>query len=388
MPAVLPSLLNPLTPSEFRSRYYSKQPVHISNAPDRFADLFDLQSLQRILNSSPVPHPTMKLVRDGQLLYAADASEILEHCRAGATLVLEDIDQYDERVGRFGASLACELGEPNKTNLYFSQPSQPGYNRHYDAHDVFILQISGYKGWRIFDATLTFPLFVQKHHARVPSDTARLECTLGPGDVLYIPRGHWHEATAQREPSLHLTLGINARTGIDFLTWLVDELREDVRWRETFPLTFADELPADGALPQKPMAHFRSLRNLLSEVLSDEEVLARYRTFCIAQDRPVRPFAGAVFQERAQSFRDDDRFERPTSQRSVITRQEDLTQVVVWGQVITFGSAADLVLRFIFSHDAFSMRELLDSAGSMSREEIDDVLHVLLDHGIVTHRPA
>jgi hypothetical protein len=182
--------------------------------------------------------------------------------------------------------------------------------------------------------------------------------------VLYIPRGHWHEANAQHEPSLHLTLGIYARTGIDFLTWLVDELREDVRWRDTFPLTFAEELPADGALPEQALEHFRSLRSFLSEALSDDDVLSRYRMFCIAQDRPVKPFSVPLFEGNAQGFAEQDSFDRPRYQRSAIARRDELTQVVVWGHVFTFSSAADSALRFIFSHDRFSIRELLDCAGS------------------------
>lgn len=385
MPEALASLLSPLSPSDFRSRYYSKQSVHIGGSPNRFRDLFDLPTLHRILSSSPVPHPTMKLVLDGRRLTASDASAVVEHCQAGATLILEDIDKYDSRVGVLAANLACELGEPTKTNVYLSQPGRPGYNRHYDTHDVFILQIAGFKNWRVFDDPLKFPLFVQKSHPTSASETPRLECTLSPGDVLYVPRGHWHEANAQLEPSLHLTLGIYARTGIDFLTWLVDELREDVRWRDTFPLTFAEELPADGVSPEQAL-HFRSLRRVLSEALGDDDVLSRYRMFCIAQDRPVKPFSVPLFEGDAQSFAEQDSFDRPSYQRSAITRTDDATQVVVWGHVFTFSSAADPALSFIFSHDTFTIRELLDRAGSLSKDDVEAVLRVLLDHGIVERR--
>jgi hypothetical protein len=204
--------------------------------------------------------------------------------------------------------------------------------------------------------------------------------------VLYIPRGHWHEATAQLEPSLHLTLGLFARTGIDFLTWLVDELRDDVRWRDAFPLTFADELPADGSPPQRAVEHYRSLRTALFEALTDEEILARYRLFCIAQDKPLQPFSVAVMGGAARGFCEADIFERPAYQRCALSARDDLTQVVVWGHVLTFSRDADSALRFIFSRTAFAFRELLERADALSAADVEDVLGVLLDHGIVTRR--
>jgi ribosomal protein L16 Arg81 hydroxylase len=388
MPTTLASLLSPLAPSDFRSRYYAQQSVLIDGNPKKFSDLFDLATLRRILESSPVPHPTMKLVLDGRRRSAEDASGILEQCRQGATLILEDVDQYDSRVGIMAANLAREMGEPTRTNLYFSQPSHPGFNRHYDTHDVFILQIQGYKGWRIFDETLRFPLFYQKQHATVPPQIPRLDCVLAPGDVLYVPRGHWHEATAQREPSLHLTVGIYARTGIDFLRWLLNELREDVRWREAFPLTFADELPNDGAVSEGAVGHLRALRCFLAETLGDEEILSRFRTYCIAQDRPVRPFSVPLFDDGPDAFLDDDRFERPGYQRTVLTLKNDAAEVVVWGHVFSFSADAEPALRFIFSRELFSVRELRAAAASLSTEDVEVILRFLLTQGVITRQRA
>jgi ribosomal protein L16 Arg81 hydroxylase len=386
MPEALASLLSPLSVAEFRSQYYAQQSVYIGGNPDKFRALFDLPSLRRILNFSPIPHPTMKLVREGQRLTASDASAVLEHCRAGATLIIEEIDKYDARVGTLGKTLASEFGERTRTNLYYSQPNRPGFNRHYDTHDVFILQIDGLKGWRVFDHTTKFPLFVQKHHDRDAPDTACVECTLSPGDVLYIPRGHWHEATAQLEPSLHLTLGLFARTGIDFLTWLVDELRDDVRWRDAFPLSFADELPADGRPPERAVGHFRGLGTALFEVMSDEETLARYRLFCIAQDKPLQPFSVAVMDGAARGFEQTDTFERPAYQRYALSIREDVAQVVVWGHVLTFDCQAGAALRFIFSRTAFAFHELCERTEVLSAAEVEEILRVLLEHGIVTRR--
>ena len=66
---------------------------------------------------------------------------------------------------------------------------------------------------------------------------------LHPGDLLYLPRGYVHEAAANAEPSLHITLGLAPHRGTYWMReciavwclWLagvevVDGLRGDPRW--------------------------------------------------------------------------------------------------------------------------------------------------------------
>ena len=222
---------------KFYNQYYSKEACHIRGIADRFESLFDFASLNRILNTSRIPHPTMKIVMDGELLHATDSISIIEKCREGATLIIDQVHNYDENVGKFAAEIIAETGQPNQVTLYYSQQDKQGFSLHYDTHDVFILQLNGFKKWRVLRPTIEFPLFHQKVHGSNPPQQPYLECTLEPGDVLYIPRGHWHNAVATMEASLHLTLGLLERTGIEFLGWLIDELREDARWREAFPVT-------------------------------------------------------------------------------------------------------------------------------------------------------
>jgi hypothetical protein len=61
------------------------------------------------------------------------------------------------------------------------------------------------------------------------------EADLGPGDVLYLPRGVVHSATAQQGMSLHLTLGVLATTTHDVLRAVVDAAADDVAFRRSLP---------------------------------------------------------------------------------------------------------------------------------------------------------
>lgn len=66
-----------------------------------------------------------------------------------------------------------------------------------------------------------------------PSNTVVFDGVLQAGDVMHIPRGHWHRATRTGSGSghsLHVTFGITKRTGASWMAWLGDWCRE----REVF----------------------------------------------------------------------------------------------------------------------------------------------------------
>ena len=68
--------------------------------------------------------------------------------------------------------------------------------------DVIIAQTMGRKHWRVWEPrSVTAPLRDQNAGLREvpPVETASYTATLGPGSLLYIPRGWAHVATAQGE---------------------------------------------------------------------------------------------------------------------------------------------------------------------------------------------
>lgn len=379
-------ILNPLKPSEFHSDYYSKKPFHIGNQPNKFKNLFGWDSLNKVLNSSPVPHPTMKMVLEGRPILATDAESVIEKCKEGASLVIEEMHSFDTKVGELASNLTKEIGEPTRVNLYFSQPNQQGYNRHYDTHDVFILQIAGYKKWTVFDQTVQFPLFVQKFHDKQPPNIPLLDVTLEPGDVLYVPRGFWHEATAQIEPSLHLTLGIYARTGIDFLNWLIDELREDVDWRETFPLILKNEDQIKNDLSLNTIEHFQKLRSLISLKLNQEDLLNKYRKFCISQLKKIDPFNFSS-QNPEHHFTEKTKFTRPNYQQVIVENNDGKVELIVWGKKINFSSAAEQLINYIFTSQTFTGKDALNAIPQLSWKDISVVLKILLEEDIIQINP-
>ena len=141
------------------------------------------------------------------------------------------------------------FGCPVHTNLYLTPPGAQGFAPHHDTHEVFVLQIDGEKHWRFYGAARELPLPEEK--ATFGKDELGLptqEVFLQPGDLLYMPRGHIHEAFTSERASLHLTVGVKVFRWLDLLQQaLADAAVADVRFRQSLPLGLlsAGASPAD-----------------------------------------------------------------------------------------------------------------------------------------------
>ena len=99
-----------------------------------------------------------------------------------------------------------------------------GVGAHYDRYDVFLVQGSGRRVWRL-ERTRRF--------AEVPGAPLRLiadfapreEYLLEPGDMLYLPPGWGHEGVAL-EPSFTYSIGFRAPRAAELAVALLDDLHE------------------------------------------------------------------------------------------------------------------------------------------------------------------
>lgn len=155
-----------------------------------------------------------------------------------------------------------------QVNAYASWTSREGFGVHWDDHDVIVVQVSGVKRWRVYGPTRLAPLHRDVVFDDTPPEQPIDAFTLRAGDVLHVPRGWWHAAAASEgEPSLHLTCGLATHTGVDLLTWLVDELRTHEVVRSDVP-RFVDG--------HHQAAWRAELAKLLTEQLDSPDVIDRY----------------------------------------------------------------------------------------------------------------
>lgn len=248
---------------EFAARYWGQQPLH-HHAPDQPA-LLTLADVDELLSRRGLRTPFLRVVKDGVVLpssrytggggigatigdQAAD-DRVLDLFADGATVVLQGLHRLWPPIIDFSSRLAADLGHPCQVNAYITPPDNCGFDPHYDVHDVFVLQTAGNKTWRLYAPVHPDPLPDQPwtdHRARIAAralEEPLLELTMIPGDVLYLPRGTLHAATAGREVSCHLTIGVHPTTRQHLVVALLAAAKEAPELRRSLPLGFHLDQP-------------------------------------------------------------------------------------------------------------------------------------------------
>jgi bifunctional lysine-specific demethylase and histidyl-hydroxylase NO66 len=218
----------------------------------------------------------------------------------GSTVVLQGLHRLWPPLIEFADQLAADLGHPTQVNAYITPPSSRGFSAHYDVHDVFVLQVAGEKHWTIHEPVLRDPLRTQPWNDRAGEVAAAAErepvidAVLTPGDVLYLPRGFLHSATALGEISAHLTIGIHSVTRWGAAESALDLVRTlaaaDPDLRGSLPLGV--DLGDPASVRDDVAAVIAGLQDWLGR-LDPAEVADRLRAQTWAQVRPepVAPLA-------------------------------------------------------------------------------------------------
>ncbi|MFI2102828.1 cupin domain-containing protein [Isoptericola sp. NPDC019693] len=311
---------------------------------DVFDDLFGEAAVDALVSERGLRTPFLRVARDGSTLpnrdftagagVGAGVADQVDDTRLstlfaeGSTLVLQGLHRTWPPLVRFVADLAAQLGHPVQANAYVTPPQSQGFDDHYDVHDVFVLQISGAKEWRIHPPVLESPLRDQPWSdrrdavARAAQDPPSIRAVLRPGDCLYLPRGYLHAATALGDVSTHLTLGVHAWTrhalADELARLVVARLAEDPRVRASLEVGLdpdrSTRFAEDVALVRERMAAV--LADVATSDVADSLDGARRRT---ARPAPVGPLA----QLRAAHDLTDDTTLRLRAHLSPALRRRD-----------------------------------------------------------------
>jgi ribosomal protein L16 Arg81 hydroxylase len=291
------AIIAPATPDAFVATYWGKRGVHLPGGRRTFAPIFDWQALTALLNSGGLTFSSTVVSREERPVPAGeftgadgaiDPAAVLRLLRDGASVSIRGADARWPPLRVLADALYDALFEQIHTNVYCTPAKTQGFRRHYDLHEVFVLQVEGTKHWRVFAPTIEAPVDSWRD-ADAPGAGARpyLDVTLHPGDVLYVPRGHWHDATAGATRSLHITAGVSCRRGDTLLDWLAPQLRALPAWRRNVPAMGPPAI--DGRLPLTPdiSAWAAELRDAIAETLAQPDVLERFLTLTCSRPPPA-----------------------------------------------------------------------------------------------------
>ncbi|MCA1749896.1 MAG: cupin domain-containing protein [Sphingomonadales bacterium] len=225
--AALDLVLGPLDPGVFFEDIFEERFHLITRGePGRFSELVSVDVVDRFIADSELfsgmidaTRAEPRITRDAFTLDndRIDRSALLRLYQDKATIIAPHLHGYHKPLGDFVRALEPVFSASLQTNIYLTPPGARGFRTHYDNHDVFVLQVSGAKSWRLYDEPVGRPFrgegFVpDKHEIGEPEE----EFVLGAGDTVYIPRGMMHDAESHpEEASLHITLGLVTKTWAD-----------------------------------------------------------------------------------------------------------------------------------------------------------------------------
>jgi ribosomal protein L16 Arg81 hydroxylase len=383
----LQQLLAPYPIDQFLAEYWTQKAIHIcADRPQKLQKFFSWSHLNYLLNYHKLSQSDIRFSIEGKSLpQTSNSQDWAASLREGATLIVNGVHHRIPTVTELAANLRYDFGYETHVNLYCSPAKQQGFDCHYDTHDVLILQIDGEKKWFVYRETVLYPT-PDMHSANQPKpeEPPYLECVLKAGDVLYIPRGHWHYAIACEQPSLHLTVGIECPTGLTWLGWLINELKNNSDWRQRLPVVVDGNTDAI----EKQLT---TLRQHLIETLHQPDILHNYIDSLTYRAMPPLPInlptqmGSDIFENGFMT-----RFAWTPLHRIRIKQiSEEHYQVQVGSKKIDLKGVPTKLVENLFNQDEFSLIDIADWAPDLSFDgDIAPLITRLVTEGILQVTPS
>lgn len=315
----LEDLLTPISPAQFHAEFQGRRPLHIPADETRSkrallswaafnglmaqTDIWTGQTLRLMVNRVPVPVADYcqgaQSVGGPVLRPVPQKVEVL--LNSGASAVANEVQSFHPSVAQAATMLGRAFAAQVGANVYCSFKGVQAFGPHYDVHDVFAVQTEGEKLWRIYENQIETPVelppegpdtlkWLEQSRGRLMS-----EILMKPGDVLYLPRGQFHDALAVEGASLHVTFSVTALYGRVLFSLLDGAAMQFPQFREYFP-------PADQDDGRALAAHLSRLGKLVADLIASP---AFRDEVAMAQERLVpRPVAFQLpHQARPQLYR-------------------------------------------------------------------------------------
>ncbi|HEX5795673.1 MAG TPA: cupin domain-containing protein [Geminicoccaceae bacterium] len=252
-------VLAPLGAERFFAAYEGRRPLHLKGAADKFAAVMSWSRLNDLLGMATIwSQASLQLVLENELIpparYCApaaglgggqvlrpDPDQVKRFLQQGATLVANDIDHLSAGLTAFAHALEQALGGKVQGNLYLSSRRRPGFAAHFDTHDVYAVHVEGTKTWHVYEGRAVDPIahpsfrsFSREHHEKARG-AKLMDVHMAPGDLLYLPRGQYHDALADEGGAVHVAFGITYPIGMDVMAMLYERVVALPEFRANLP---------------------------------------------------------------------------------------------------------------------------------------------------------
>lgn len=388
---MIESLISPLSIEDFLRSYHSITAYHSAGDSERFSDLFQWTDVNDFLSNSRVGDDSINLVGNGRKVPFLSVEVLREQVISGQTIEIDNLQEVDPTIRAMCDACSAEFNTEVNINAYISHPAAQGFNLHYDLQDVFIIQTEGIKRWCVYEPTEIWPTRAKSDDLD-PTSVPYLEILLRPGDVLYIPRGHWHKAQAV-EPCVHLTVTVPFTNGKSVLTHIIEEISH------THPI-FRKDLPIHkiiglgGNLSEDRLEQqLDEITDTFVQLLGDRNLVKQYLYEFSIQNAPISkeldmPSLGKLGHELSPHTQ----LARNTKQACMLKiLSARKIQLLTAGQVFEFEGMPISAINCLVSENSLITGELVIEKAKHDGHSLDwlalkKVILVLVNNGVLAFR--
>ena len=229
------ALLGGLTPQQFMRRHWQKKPLLVRQALPGFKpilsrpELFELAGQESVESRLVVQGATGWRMKSGP--FAPRSLPALN--KTGWSLLVQGVDMHEAKAHALLQQFRF-VPDARMDDLMISYASAGGgVGPHFDSYDVFLLQASGRRRWRIgkqTDFTLQKGISLKILQNFAPTE----EFVLEAGDMLYLPPRYAHDGVAEEafladgkpEACMTYSIGFRAPSQTELAGALLQRLAE------------------------------------------------------------------------------------------------------------------------------------------------------------------
>ncbi len=285
-------LLGGLTPARFLREYWQRKPLLVRGALPGFGGELSAEELAGLALEDEIE--SRIVIERGPRPWELRRGPFTERDFAALpakrwTLLVQAVDQWVPAARALRERFDFLPGWRFDDVMVSYAADLGGVGPHFDYYDVFLVQGSGRRRWRLGQPCDAGSPLRRGAELRILREFhVQEEQVLEPGDLLYIPPGLAHWGIAEG-PCMTWSVGFRAPAHTEILREAADAAAE----RRAEDLRFTDprvQYPADGRIPASAV---RQLQQVVRSLADDEALLAdwfaRYMTERKYPELDIRP---------------------------------------------------------------------------------------------------
>lgn len=361
----------------YKKPYLFNKAVNIDN--------FSWKNVNEIYSRGDISHRDFKLMNGyevpkeeyvesydnlGVTEYRCITSVLYNYLREGSTLVRNRI-KYEPIVDSISRQIGSFAGSHTITGSYAAFSSKSSYKSHWDTRDVYAVQLLGRKRWILRKPNFQFPLYMQqtKNFPGIQEpEEIYMDIILEAGDILYIPRGWWHDPLPLDEETFHLAVATFPPTGFEYIRWLQNSIPDILDCRKNFTNFEHDE------------DIINNISNQVSEIIKDKKYYESFMMHHLTNHYvPSTLSLDTLGNGKVFHLNDDQKL----CLNANLIYLFDENFIIINGNKVNVDKISLELIQYLFNHPLSSVKDLVTHFNSYSKDKLNKLIFRLSLENII-----